>query len=363
MTPDEARQLSDAQLRAEIDRMIVEGGGSDDDEDRQERFGVLVEERRRRHEEGGGLRVDERAEGTGRGTGLAETFRARGFPGETAEITFDEWAANERAATWTGAVADLDPDRRPPGVALGFDRRYAWPAFTQVPVDAGTTSVTIPRQASRTLASAANVVRAIDAVTQKPETSSVLELVETALNQVASVQTGVRNLFLEQPAFNSVIEQDLRLAVNEGLDKLVLDKIATAGFTAPGTDPPTIYIRKAMTTLLNAGYNPDLVIVTPAVSEALDLAVSGITGGTQDFVYQPGQFAPNIWSLTRRVSKTIPAPAVVDSRAFGKLYSSPITLARFEENAGGTNTSTVRLEGNAVFGLERVAAATRCAAS
>jgi hypothetical protein len=36
-----------------------------------------------------------------------------------------------------------------------------------------------------------------------------------------------------------------------------------------------------------------------------------------------------------------------------------ISLARFEENAGATNTSTVRLEGNAVLGVERTAAAVR----
>jgi hypothetical protein len=34
-------------------------------------------------------------------------------------------------------------------------------------------------------------------------------------------------VYLEQPAFNSVIETDLRLAVNEGLDRLVLDSFAS----------------------------------------------------------------------------------------------------------------------------------------
>jgi phage head maturation protease len=39
--------------------------------------------------------------------------------------------------------------------------------------------------------------------------------------------------------------------------------------------------------------------------------------------------------------------------------SSPISLSRFEENAGATNTSTVRLEGHAAFGTERTTAAAR----
>jgi hypothetical protein len=38
-------------------------------------------------------------------------------------------------------------------------------------------------------------------------------------------------------------------------------------------------------------------------------------------------------------------------------------LARFEENAGKTNTSLVRLEGHAAFGVERQTAAIRIAAS
>jgi hypothetical protein len=54
---------------------------------------------------------------------------------------------------------------------------------------------------------------------------------------------------------------------------------------------------------------------------------------------------------------------VVDSRAHGKLYLSPISLARFEENAGRTNTSLVRLESHAAYGTERGAAAVRIASS
>jgi hypothetical protein len=56
-------------------------------------------------------------------------------------------------------------------------------------------------------------------------------------------------------------------------------------------------------------------------------------------------------------------PVVMDTRAHGALYLSPISLARFEESAGATNTSTVRLEGHAQYGTERTAAAIRIASS
>jgi hypothetical protein len=122
-------------------------------------------------------------------------------------------------------------------------------------------------------------------------------------------------------------------------------------------------VRAAMTTLMAAGYAPDTLVLTPAAAEALDVLVSGIASGTADFVFAPGQFAPNIWNLNRRISKTVPAPVVFDSTAFGKLYASPVSLARFEEAAGSTNTSLVRLETTGVFGVERQNAAIRIAAS
>ena len=77
-----------------------------------------------------------------------------------------------------------------------------------------------------------------------------------------------------------------------------------------------------------------------------------------------GNFAPgSVFGLNIRISKTIAAPAVVDSQAFGRLYVSPISLASFEENAGRTNTTLVRMEGHAAFGTERQNAAVRIAAA
>jgi hypothetical protein len=54
------------------------------------------------------------------------------------------------------------------------------------------------------------------------------------MKQVATIQSGLPNVYLESQAFNTIIETDLRLALNEGLDKLILDAIAGSGFQAPG---------------------------------------------------------------------------------------------------------------------------------
>jgi HK97 family phage prohead protease len=328
-----------------------------------------VETATENHEDGevrsaGSLRVEDRVQGGGEARTLLAEFRKAGWkPGSKAEIPWPAYenAAESRALTWTGSVDNVEMLHRGAG-PFGADQRYAWPAFPRVAVDAGVTSVQVLTQTARTVPAAADVVRAVEAVTDKPEAASTLTLVAVAMKQVAAVQSGIPNVMLEQDQIESVIGQDLRLAINGGLDKLVLDAIAASGFQAPGTDELLVSIRKAMTTIYASGYSPDTLILTPAASEALDVLT---TAGTEAmYVFGAGRFAPGqLFGLNVRISKTIAAPAVVDSQAFGKLYASPISLASFEENAGKTNTTLVRMEGHAAFGTERQAAAIRIAAS
>jgi phage head maturation protease len=306
----------------------------------------------------GSLRVESRAGGD-RPQSLAACFRARGFPGD-ARATIEWVEFEERALTWTASV-DLMNQMRRIGVPLPLDTRYAWPAFPRVAVDASATSVLVVQQTARSLATPANVVRAIDATTAKPETGSTINVLTVSLHQVANIQSNVPNIYLLQDVVNSIIEQDLRLAINEGLDKLVLDGIATAGFHAPGTEDLFTSVRKSITTLQGLGFNPDTLLLTPAAAESLDL--SKATAADSFYQFAP-DFAPgSIFGLSRRISKTIPAPAVVDSSAFGKLYASPVSLQRFEAANGTTNSANLRLELNAAFGVERVGAALRIAAS
>jgi len=312
----------------------------------------------------GGLRVADVNSGKPESRTLHAAFKRAGWePGKRAEIAWNEFAgaSESRSLTWTGSVDNVNM-LHTESSAFGADQRYAWPAFPQVPVDPGVTSVQVLTQTARTLPTAATVVRAIDAVTNKPETASTLTLVATAMKQLAAVQTGVPNVMLENDRIESVIGTDLRLSINEGLDKLILDAIAASGFQAPGTDPLLVSIRKAMTTIYANGYNPNLLILTPAASEGLDILQ---TVGTEKlYVFGAGRFAPGeLFGMSVRVSKTVAAPAVVDSTALGRLYVSPISLASFEENAGRTNTTLVRMEGNGVFGVERQNAAVRIAAA
>ena len=324
----------------------------------EERADDRTEERTEdRAEQGGTLRVEDRADSTRAGT-LTEAFRRAGWPEERAEISFGEFRS---LALATGTTAtELAPSQQV-GAALGADERYAYPAFPQVGVDSGVTSVNVVRQTTRTLAASGDVVRDIAETTEKPETSSEIEIVPTALHQIASKQSGIPNVYLETNAVATIIENDLRLAVNEGLDKLVLDALATADNEDPTGTTTLAAIRAAMTTIQGAGYNPDTLVLDPATSQALDTLVADT--GTEFYVFGPGQEAGSIFGLRKRVSKGAPAPVVCDSSATGRLFTSPVRLARFEENDGATNTSLIRLELHALFGTERIAAAVRIAAA
>ncbi len=307
----------------------------------------------------GGLHVTDRVS-VGETRSLAEQFRSDGFPGQTATVDFGEF----RAATFTGSLDTLAPGPQRVGVNLGADSRYAWPVFPQVSVDGGDTAVQVLRQSARTLPASGTVIRPIDSVALKPEVSSALAIITEPLKQVAAIQSNVPNVFLEQATFNTTIEGDLRLALNEALDKLVLDGVAASGFQAPGTDPLLVSIRRAISVIQLAGYSPDTLILRPQDAEALDTLRATATAGEQYYVFAPAQLAPrNIFGLNVRISKTAAAPIVADSTALGRLYVSPISLARFEVDAGATNRSNVRLEGHAAFGVERQAAAVRIAAT
>lgn len=226
------------------------------------------------------------------------------------------------------------------------------------------TSVSVFQQTARTLVAGTATIRDIAATTDKPEVASTLNVATVPLKQVAGVESGIPNVYLEQDQLATVVENDLRLSVYDGLDELVRAGLATSGNQAPGTDELIVSIRKAITTLRAAGYSPDTLALTPAASETLDTLVSGLSGGANDYVFAAGSYAPGtIFGLTRVECKVLAAPVVWDSKAHGKLYMSPLSLARFEENAGKTNTSLVRLEGHAAYGVERAAAAVRIAAS
>lgn len=289
------------------------------------------------------------------GGGLLAEFKAAGWrPGERTYIDDPGFRAG---ASFSGNVEEISPVRVE-GAPLGIDARYIAPAFPQQAVGPEVTSVQVLLQSARTLADPEDVIRDIDAVTAKPETSSVKTLQEVPLHQVASIESGTPNIILAQPGFRSMVETDLRSAILHGYDLLILDAVEAVSptFTPEGADL-VASLRQAMEDLAALGYDgPYTALLSPEDAVALDLMQ---TEGPEAFYqFGIGQFASSPFGLSVRVGKSVTSPMVVDPAAFGRLYATGLTLASFEEEAGATNSSTVRLEGNAAFGVEREAALT-----
>jgi phage head maturation protease len=297
----------------------------------------------------GSLRVEERHE-VQPFQSLADLYTDRGFfENRTAAVTWDEW----RSFSWAAGtvVSDINPIRRD-GVPLGFDQRWLYPALPTTAVDAATTSVQYLRESSRSLAGTA-VLRALDSVAQKPETSTTVELKTEQLSQVATVSSGIPRIHAAQPMFQSLIEQDLRLAVSDGLDELVRRGVTTAGTAAAVTGNVLDKIRKAKTVVAGQGYNPDVLAIDPAGAETLDLLKT--SGSEAMYVFNAGAAAPAPYGLQVRVWKSA-GTALLDADAFGRLYVAPMELRSFEADGGLSNTQNVRLETNAAFTVERVSA-------
>lgn len=104
--------------------------------------------------------------------------------------------------------------------------------------------------------------------------------------------------------------------------------------------------------MASAGYNPTVVAAAPEDLISLLLLRQPGTGG--DYVFS-GNPMP-LGGLNRVAVPGLTTPLVIDPSALGTLYLSSVRLQTFEENSGQTNTSTVRLEANGVFVVQRIGA-------
>ena len=83
-----------------------------------------------------------------------------------------------------------------------------------------------------------------------------------------------------------------------------------------------VSIEDRITSLHAAGFNPDTLVLTPTAAEAIDVMVSGISGGSADFVFTPGAFGPDRIFLGA---------------------SNPLARADFDDGPGRDRTSALRI--------------------
>lgn len=256
------------------------------------------------------------------------------------------------AATFDGNYEDAQQVRKE-SAGLGADRRYLYPSLVQQGVARDTTGVQSFRQKARTPAAPTNMIRDIDAVTNKPETGTETELVNEPLKQIATVESGIPNIMLESSAFRQFIEFDLRFAFSEAIDYHVAAQIAAAT-PAAGAEGENILeaVVNAAEEVASNGYNARILAAAPQDLIALLLLREP---GTDDYVGAAMDRA--LSGLTKVAVKGLMFPMVLDPVALGTLYASPVDFRSFEENAGKTNTSLVRIEANGLYVVQRSDAA------
>lgn len=230
---------------------------------------------------------------------------------------------------------------------LAFDKRFLYPNLRTEMVGNDETSVQTYRQADRTLGVAADGVRAIDATSTKPEAGTEVEIVNTPLFQLAYIQT-VPNIVLEDSNAAKWIQEDLRLSWSRAVDVMAIDALEAAGMTSGAYSAvvPASWLN-AIEVVAGNGYAVDTIVATQAQFNTLALLTDD--GG---FVAQKLDY---LFAGMRKVAVSTPlaAPFVMDSRAIGTFYVSPLRFETFEADSGKTNSTVARLEANGVFVAQR----------
>jgi hypothetical protein len=104
------------------------------------------------------------------------------------------------------------------------------------------------------------------------------------------------------------------------------------------------------------GYNGTVLLVNPT-----DYVTAALKKGTAEVFARPDPL--QTFELVQVPLFASGTAYLVDPSAAARMYISGVQLASFEENAGKTNTTTVRLEGSALFNIERAAAIVKLAST
>lgn len=293
---------------------------------------------------------------------LAAAVAAERFhPVENPRVRVPASTLGLKAITLTGGAAAWDVFAAQP-LELGYDDRFLASALKQRTVEFGTTAVQAVQETARTFAPAANMIRAVDAITAKPETATTMAVLNVPLNQVAHVLSDIPAVAFVGDGIREILESDMRLGVRDALDQLCFAALTAAGLPNNNfaAEPLLEKIRKAVSIVAAAGYAPDTLAVSPANMETLDLT-KDTTNAYQFATTTPGSSAP-LWGLRAVVSKRVTDTLVFDSTQFATLYSTGVEIAADTSTGFKTNTVVLRGEVYAACVRERASAGLRIGA-
>jgi hypothetical protein len=252
---------------------------------------------------------------------------------------------------------------RLPGVLvpLGMDQRFLYP---NLPTESAGQSSTILdwKQSARTLTG--TVARTLNAVTAKATLDVTVAAVTEDLQQFAVVLAAIPNQILQSiPAFTDYMNGEGQFQIAKAIDTHVLAQIvaATPSFSNTGT---TLVdkIRTQIGTMRGNGANPTLVVLNPTDSTSLDLLADA--GGYKFPLRDTGTSSPLFGCrVIERIGGGSDPIYLIDPEMLGRLYIGDMSFDADPYTGFASNTTSLRVEVNAIYHVRNVQGAYRVAAT
>jgi hypothetical protein len=260
-----------------------------------------------------------------------------------------------------------DWQRREPIVTpLGADARFMWQAMVTEGLDPKDTSIQDFRMTAATVSG--TVERAPSAVTTKADLDTTTTLVNTAVRQFAITISDIPNQLLTSVGqLANFMAQRAEFELEKALDSHVYSTIvaATPPFGNAGGSTLMAQIRRGITTMRATGATPRVLVLNPTDSESLDqtttadgihILTNPVNGGSGD---------TPVWSLRRveRIGAGTEPPYIIDPQMLGVLYIGGMQIDSDPYSGFKNNTTTLRMEFNALMHIRNINGARRIAAT
>jgi hypothetical protein len=252
---------------------------------------------------------------------------------------------------------------RLPGVIvpLGMDQRFLFPNLPTVPAGQNSTVLDF-KQSARTLTGTVN--RVLSSVAAKATLDVTVAAVTEDIQQFAVVLAAIPNQILESiPAFTDYMNSEGAFQIAKAIDTHVLAQIvaATPSFSNTGT---TLIdkIRTQIGTMRGTGANPTLTVLNPTDATSLDLLADA--GGYVFATRATGSSSP-IYGTTviERIGGGSDPIYLIDPELLGRLYIGNMRFDADPFTGFASNTTSLRVEVNAIFHVRNVQGAYRVAAT
>jgi hypothetical protein len=271
--------------------------------------------------------------------------------------------ADELIQTRAQSLPAVNSWARLPGVIvpLGQDERFLYPRLNTQSAGESTT-VLDWKQSARTLTGTVN--RTLNAVTAKATLDVTVAAVVEDLQQFAVVLAAIPNQILESiPAFTDFMNTEGSFQIAKALDTHVLSQIvaATPSFSNTGTSQID-KVRNQIGTMRGTGANPTLLVLNPTDATTLDLSADA--GGYVFATRATGTASPIFGcTVVERIGGGSDPMYLIDPGMLGVLYMGSMRFDADPYTGFASNTTSLRVEVNALFHVRNVQGAYRIAAT